>query len=73
MTNTKTSCNILGIIFFFVLTLMESVSFCIIFGPEVGEPSMIKFGIVSLSTLFFNAGVWFFAITYYKTLQNTHQ
>lgn len=73
MTSTSTSCNILGVIFFVILTLMETVSFCIIFGPEVGEPNMIKFGIVGMSTLIFNAGIWFFAITYYKTLQNTHR
>ena len=66
--NTPKACNALGLAFFAVVTIIEIIMFCHLFDAFGG--GWIKAMAIGMSTVAFNTALWFFALTYHKTLLN---
>jgi len=66
--NTPKACHTLGLVFFAAMTVIEVVMFCSVF--SIFELSWIRMAGVGISTIVFNGALWFFALAYYKTLEN---
>ena len=67
--DTQKACNLLGTVFFVGITLIEIVMFCNVFNAFEGNG--IRLGAIAITVISFNVALWFFALTYYKTLLNT--
>ena len=66
--NTSTACNLVGLGFFGIVTLIEIALFGSIFDTFINHWGRAL--IVAGTIILFNIFLWFFAIKYYQTSQS---
>jgi hypothetical protein len=64
--DTPKACNLLGLVYFMLVTMIEVLMFCTVFNAFTG--SWIRIASIMAAIISFNAALWYFALAYHTTL-----